>query len=279
MTVPPNANPPPTNAAPTSVVWNPTSTFLVPGTQNVVALFVFVTEDGTASAWAPTQPDTSSAVLAVDFSPGKSVFKGAAFGTNARGQFLYVTDFRLGKIWAFAPNGTSPWLPATSTQVPGTFTDPNIPAGFAPFGIHNIEGNLWVTYAKQDTAKHDDVPGLGNGFVDIFGPSGILIQRFATQGALNSPWAVVRAPWGLGRFAGDILVGNFGDGGVTAWDNSGKFIDYVRGADQNPLVIDGLWAIEMGGGKNSTSNSLYFTAGPNMEMNGLFGMIATGAGM
>jgi uncharacterized protein (TIGR03118 family) len=272
MPVPANANPPPSNAAPTGMVWNPTTGstgFTVPGT-SITAAFIWATEDGTVSAWAPTLPDTSHAVEAANNSPD-AVYKGLAVGTNMHGVFLYATDFRGAKIDVFAPPDFSP---ATSTQIPGGFSDPDIPAGFAPFGIQNINGNLFVTYALQDQKKHDDVAGKGNGFVDVFDTSGKLIGRFASQGTLNSPWGVSRASFAFGGFSGDILVGNFGDGRITAFGNDGKPHGLLRDAmTSKPLAIDGLWTITLGGGRNSDSDVLYFTAGPNGEMDGLFGTI------
>ncbi len=278
MPVSPNANPPPTNAAPTGIVWNPTTTFLVPGTQTA-AVFIWATEDGTISAWAPTLPDTSQAILAADNSGSGlgAVYKGLVFGTNSHGVFLYATDFRNAKIDVFAPNGPNNnglFPAADSAQIPGSFSDPNIPAGFAPFGIQNINGVLFVTYALQNQQKHDDVAGKGNGFVDVFDTDGNLIGRFASQGTLNSPWGVSRASFAFGRFSGDILVGNFGDGRITAFGNDGKSEGLLRDAMTNkPLAIDGLWSLALGGGRNSNSDVLYFTAGPNGEMDGKFGTI------
>jgi len=270
QTVMPNTNP--MNAAPTGMVWNPTTGstgFLVPGT-DITAAFIWATEDGTVSAWAMTLPDASHAVEAVNNSPN-AVYKGLAVGTNTHGVFLYATDFRGAKIDVFAPPDFSP---ANSTQIAGSFTDPNIPSGFAPFGIQNINGNLFVTYALQDQQKHDDVAGKGNGFVDVFDTSGNLIGRFASQGTLNSPWGVSRASFAFGRFSGDILVGNFGDGRITAFGNDGKPHGLLRDAMTNkPLAIDGLWTITLGGGRNSDSDVLYFTAGPNGEADGLFGTV------
>jgi len=270
QTVMPNTNP--MNAAPTGMVWNPTTGstgFLVPGT-DITAAFIWATEDGTVSAWAMTLPDASHAVEAVNNSPN-AVYKGLAVGTNTHGVFLYATDFRGAKIDVFAPPDFSP---ANSTQIAGSFTDPNIPSGFAPFGIQNINGNLFVTYALQDQQKHDDVAGKGNGFVDVFDTSGNLIGRFASQGTLNSPWGVSRASFAFGRFSGDILVGNFGDGRITAFGNDGKPHGLLRDAMTNkPLAIDGLWTITLGGGRNSDSDVLYFTAGPDDEKDGLFGTI------
>src|SRR5215831_812187 len=157
-------NPPQPVAAPTGLVWNPTATFLVPNT-TLPATFIWDTEDGTISAWTGMLTPPDQAVLAVDKSPD-AVYKGLAFGTNVHGVFLFATNFRAGTIDVFAPNGSAGFRPATATEIDGAFTDPKIPAGFAPFGIQNINGDLFVTYAMQDAAKHDDVAGRGNGFVD-----------------------------------------------------------------------------------------------------------------
>jgi len=202
----------PTPATPTGLVWNPTATFLVPNT-NKPATFIFNTEDGTISACTGGLTPPDQAVLAVDNSPG-AVYKGLVFGTNVHGVFLFATNFRAGTIDVFAPNGMAGYRPANASEIDGNFKDPNIPAGFAPFGIQNINGNLFVTYAKQDAAKHDDVAGAGNGFVDIFDTDGHLLRRFASREPLNSPWGVARASFAFGQFSGAILVGNFGNGKI-----------------------------------------------------------------
>jgi uncharacterized protein (TIGR03118 family) len=275
MPVLPNQSPAPHNAAPTGMVWNPTAgatAFLVPGT-TIAAAFIWATEDGTLSAWAPTIPDTTHAVEAVNNSPG-AVYKGLAVGTNVHGVFLYATDFRGAKIDVFAPNGSIGFRPANGTEIPGNFKDLDLPAGFAPFGIQNVNGTLFVTYALQDSAKHDDVAGAGNGFVDIFDTDGNLLQRFASRQTLNSPWGVARASFAFGRFSGDILVGNFGNGQITAFGSEGNSHGVLRDATTNkPVAIDGLWTITLGGGRNSNTDTLYFTAGPNGESDGLFGII------
>jgi uncharacterized protein (TIGR03118 family) len=277
--VDPNNPPSQTPAAPTGLVWNPTTSattgFLVPGT-SIPASFIFDTEDGTISAWAGTIPDPTHAVIAVDNSKTPSaangaVYKGLVFGINAKGGvLLYGTNFRAGTIDVFAPNGSTGFKPAT---IGGNFTDPKIPAGYAPFGIQNINGDLFVTYAKQNKQMHDDVAGPGNGFVDVFDTDGNLLQRFASRGKLNSPWGVARASFAFGRFSGDILVGNFGDGKINAFDSDGNFRGTLKDAEGKPLVIDGLWTLTLGGGRNSSSDTLYFTAGPNGEQDGLFGTI------
>jgi uncharacterized protein (TIGR03118 family) len=271
--VDPNNPPKPTPAAPTGLVWNPTATFLVPKT-TLPATFIWDTEDGTISAWTGGLTPNDQAVLAVDNSPG-AVYKGLAFGTNVHGVFLFATNFRAGTIDVFAPapTGADRFRPATSTEIEGDFTDPNMPDGFAPFGIQNINGDLFVTYALQNEFKHDDVAGAGNGLVDIFDANGHLLQRFASGGALNSPWGVVRASFTFGQFSGDILVGNFGDGKIHAFDSRGKFLGALKDDDGKPIAIDGLWTLTLGGGRNSNSDTLYFTAGPNSESDGLFGTI------
>jgi uncharacterized protein (TIGR03118 family) len=264
----PNNPPNPTPAAPTGLVWNPTTSpttgFLVPGT-NLPASFIWSTEDGTISAWTGGLPVPDAAVLAVDNSPG-AVYKGLVFGVNANGVFLFATNFRAGTIDVFDHN----YQPVATD---GGFNDPSIPAGYAPFGIQNINGDLFVTYAKQNPAKHDDVAGPGHGFVDVFDTDGHLLRRFASRGSLNSPWGVARASFAFGRFSGDILIGNFGNGKINAFESDGRFIDELDGSNGKALVIDGLWMLTLGGGRNSSSDTLYFTAGPNGETDGLFGTI------
>jgi len=267
----PNNPPNPTPAAPTGLVWNPTATFLVPNTTRP-ATFIWDTEDGTISAWTGGLTPPDQAVLAVDNSAG-AVYKGLVFGTNVHGVFLFATNFRTGTIDVFAPNGSAGFRPATSTEIDGNFTDPNIPAGFAPFGIQNINGDLFVTYALQNAAKHDDVAGPGNGFVNIFDTDGHLLRRFASRGALNSPWGVARASFAFGRFSGDILVGNFGNGEINAFDSDGNLRGTLKDGSDTRVVIDGLWTLTLGGGRNSGSDTLYFTAGPNHETDGVFGTI------
>ncbi len=271
-------NPPkPTPAAPTGLVWNPTTStttgFLVPGTKPAkVASFIFDTEDGTISAWTGGLTPPDAAVLAVDNSPG-AVYKGLVFGTNAQGVFLFATNFRAAKIDVFGPAAAVSKGRYVPVATDGGFKDALIPPGYAPFGIQNINGDLFVTYAKQNAQKHDDVAGPGNGFVDVFDTDGHLLQRFASRGKLNSPWGVARASFAFGRFSGDILVGNFGDGKINAFDSEGHYVGSVKDAQGKPLVIDGLWTLTLGGGASSSSDALYFTAGPNGETDGLFGMI------
>ena len=155
----------------------------------------------------------------------------------------------------------------------GGFVDPDIPAGFAPFGIQKIDGDLFVSYAKQNASKHDDVAGRGNGFVDVFDTDGHLLRRFASGRQLNSPWGMTRASFAFGSFSGMILIGNFGDGRVNVFDSGGEFVGELRDSHGKPLVIDGLWTLTLGGGAKSSPDTVYFTAGPNHETDGLFGAI------
>jgi uncharacterized protein (TIGR03118 family) len=267
----PNAPPTPTPAAPTGIIWNPTTNpltaFLVPGT-TLPASFIFVTEDGTISAWTGGLTPPNNAVQAVDNSHTGlgAVYKAVAFGTNVNGDFLYATNFRAGTIDVFDHN----YKPATTD---GGFVDPDIPAGFAPFGIQKIDGDLFVSYAKQNAQKHDDVAGRGNGFVDVFDTDGHLLRRFASRGPLDSPWGITRASFAFGPFSGKILIGNFGNGRIDAFEDNGRFTDELDDAHGKPLVIDGLWTLTLGGGRGSSSDTLYFTAGPDGETNGLFGTI------
>ena len=249
------------------------------------SLFIFDTEDGTIEAWnvnppiAPGIPDPLMAVIVVDNSagggPDGAVYKGLALGANnANGPLLYATNFRTGKIDVFDTNFQSPNPPLS-----GSFTDPKVQHGYAPFGIQNINGQIWVTYAMQDKARHDPVNKPAHGFVDVFDTDGNLIQHFAQHGHLDSPWGLAMAPASFGKFANDILVGNFGDGAINAYDpKSGHWLGTLRGPDGRPLVNDGLWSLTFGGalnsdGSTSSADTLFFSAGLNDEADGLFGTI------
>lgn len=280
VTIPQSAGEPPhTQAAPTGIVWNPDEAhanlgFLIPagdGGNGAPAIFMFDSEDGTIIAWnggaqAMRVVDNFNIPPSANPALNGSVYKGLALGTNATGNFLFATNFRQGRIDVFDSN----FAPAT---LDGAFDDPKIPAGFAPFGIRNINGEIWVTYAKQDAARHDDVAGPGNGFVDIFDTDGHLVGRFATRGQLNSPWGLALIPEGFGSIGGDVLVGDFGDGRINVFSLDGNFVDQLKGTDHKPITIDGLWTLTFGGGLHSSPETLYFAAGPAGEMNGLFGRI------
>lgn len=257
------------HSAPTGEVINVTRGFLVPGT-SLPAAFIFSTEDGTISAWAgglTTNP--TSAFLAADNSASGAVYKGLAFGTTASGNFLYATNFHSGAIDVF----DSTFQPA-GAKILGNFQDKAIPPGYAPFGISNISGNLFVTYAKQDADKHDDLRGPGHGYVDVFDTEGRLLQHFAQGGLLNSPWAVALAPAGFGKLSNTVLIGNFGSGAINAYDLKGKFQEQLEDRNGRPITISGLWGLYFGGAAAAAPDTLFFTAGSDHEAHGLFGSIA-----
>lgn len=255
-------------SAPTGQLFNPTSDFQL--SPNRPARFIFVTEDGTISGWNPSV-NATHAVLEVNNS-ASAVYKGVTMGNNGSGNFLYAANFHDGTVDVFDKN----FNPA---HLSGSFTDPNLPSGYAPFDIQNIGGKLYVTYALQDAAKHDDMAGPGNGYVDVFDLNGNLVKRLVSKGPLNSPWGETLAPNGFGPFAGDLLVGNFGNGEINAFNPaSGAFLGTLKDANGNPISIDGLWGLTFGGGgAGGNPNLLYFTAGiPGnglKEDHGLFGSL------
>jgi len=259
--------PPPggTISTPTGVIFNSTTDFVVSAnTHSAAARFIFATEDGTISGWNPSV-DPTNAILAVDNSTSNAVYKGLAMAVKDGRNFLYATDFHNGFVQVF----DSSFNPA------GTFTDDDLPTGFAPFGIANLGGNLFVTFALQDADAHDDVKGPGNGFVDVFDPAGHLIRRLISHGALNSPWGLAIAPAGFGPGSKKLLVGNFGNGKINSYVlASGQFTGPLRDTEGAPIIIDGLWALTFGNGSVAgQTTDLFFTAGPNDEQDGLFGRI------
>jgi uncharacterized protein (TIGR03118 family) len=251
---------------PTGQVQNSTRAFTL--ANGNPASFIFATEDGTISAW---NTGTVAQIMA-DNSAANAVYKGLALNPSATAPLLYAANFRSGKIDVFS--GTF-----AAATVPGGFTDPNLPAGFAPFNIWALAGKLYVTYAKQDANKLLDVAGAGNGFVDAFDFDGNLLSRVVSNGALNSPWGVAIAPAGWGVFGGALLVGNFGDGTINAFDlANGNQLGTLAGPNGSPIVITGLWAIVFGnGGRGGDPNTLYFAAGiPNgsTAKRGILGSLA-----
>jgi uncharacterized protein (TIGR03118 family) len=263
-------------SAPTGQVFNTfdntTSDFVITKNgKSGPAFFLFATEDGTISGWNPNVDPTHS-VIAVDRSNAVdttgdlgAVYKSLTLVTTPAGKFLYASNFRFGTIEVFD----------THFNLVDVLRDPSISAGFAPFGVNNVAGTLFVTFAKQNAAKHDDVAGNGNGFVDAFAPGTNVLHRFATRGKLDSPWAVTLAPSAFGFFGGDILVGNFGDGRINVFDHStGRFLGRMTSGDSDSIVIPGLWGLRFGSGAlGAGTNALFFTAGTNNEADGLFGEI------
>ena len=230
------------------------------------ASFIFVTEDGTLSAWA-NAVDPAHAILLVDNS-NTAVYKGLALVTSPAPQ-LYAANFKAGTIDVFDDH----FKPVTLSS--GAFTDPAIPAGFAPFNIWYLNGNLYVAYAKQDANKKFDVPAPGNGFVDAYDYTGKLLRHLVAKGPLNSPWGMAIAPSTFGQFAGALLVGNFGDGTINAFETTGGgFLGTLQDASGMNIVIPGLWSLLFGNGSSGgDKDALYFTAGPGGEKHGLLGSI------
>lgn len=261
----------PTGGAATGIIANATTSF--PVATGKAASFIFCTEDGTISGWN-SSVNATVAIITVDNTKAGSVFKGCVTGGTAAAPVLYATDFHNGVVDMFDAN----FKPIASTTA---FVDSSIPAGFAPFGIANLGGKIYVSYAKQDAAKHDDVAGAGNGYVDVFDASGTLITQLISKGALNSPWGMQIAPSTFGQFSGALLVGNFGDGTINAFDSAkGTSLGALKDSTGHTLTIAGLWGLLFGnGGRGGDTSTLYFTAGipgpygEKVESHGLFGSI------
>lgn len=259
--------PPPSGSAPTGAVYNGSSSFQVTANgKSGSALFIFDTEGGTIAGWSPGV-DLNNAVQARDFSTlgAGAEFKGLAIGSSGGSNYLYAADFGNGLVEQLDSN----------FNIVRSFTDPSVAPGYSPFGIQTIGNQLFVTYALKN--GKDDVQGPGNGYVDIFNLDGTFVQRLVSAGGqINSPWALDLAPSSFGQFAGDLLVGNFGDGTISVFDPSnGNFLGQLLGNNGMPLIIDDLWALRNGnGGAGGDANSVYFTAGINDEADGLFGAIS-----
>lgn len=227
--------------------------------------FIFSTEDGSIAGWRGALGTNAETLF--DRTGAGAIYKGLAIGSTGGSTYLYASDFHNGAIDVFGPSGL--------TSLTGNFMDPTLPSGYAPFNIQAFGSTLYVTYAKQDADAEDDVPGLGNGFVDTFDLNGNFIKRLISGGPLDSPWGLAFAPAGFGPFGGDLLVGNFGNGWINVFDpNTGMYIDSLRDNLGNPLVIHGLWGLAFGNGAAAgPTDTLYFTAGIGFEEHGLFGSI------
>lgn len=253
-------------STPTGQVQNSTAGFLLANGNK--ASFIFCTEDGTVSAWN----GGTAAAMMLDLSGAGTIYKGMAIATAAEGPLLYLANFSYGKIDVVDTN-------FKLASVPGGFGDPNLPAGYAPFNIWNVNGKLYVMYAKQDPSKKNDQAGKGNGVVNIFDLEGNLLQRLASGGPLNSPWGVAVSGGGWGAFSNAVLIGNFGDGHINAFDpKTGNLLGTVQDAAGTPIVIQGLWAILFGNGASGgDAKYLYFVAGitnGDTKVHGLLGSLA-----
>jgi uncharacterized protein (TIGR03118 family) len=251
---------------PTGQVRNDSSDFKVDaGTGLVASRFIFATESGKIYGWNGVGTTAIEAVATSD-----AIYLGLAIGSVGSANYLYAANFHAGTVDVF--NGT--WGPG---NLPGTFTDPSLPEGYAPFGIQAIGGLIYVAYALQNEDGDEEVAGEGFGYVDAFDTAGNFIERVASAGELNAPWGLAMAPAKFGKFSGDLLVGNFGDGRIHAfrkgedgWEEHGV----MKGTDHRPIEIDGLWGIGFGNGANAgPTNTLFFAAGPDEETHGLFGSI------
>lgn len=250
----------PGGGAPTGQVFNSTNDFQLP--TGGKAFFIFAGENGDLSAWNPAQG--TSAVLVAPSRGG--VYKGLALVSTSHGSRLLAANFHAGRIDVF--NGSFHRVDSD-----GRFRSVGIPHGYAPFNVAVLGNRVFVSYAKQDADRHDDVAGAGHGFVNVFDLTGRFEQRFASRGVLNSPWALTLAPAGFGDFSGDVLIGNFGDGRIHAFNEHGRLVGTLRDTSGKPLVIDGLWALKPGNGVSGASSDLWFSAGPAGETHGLLGIL------
>ena len=248
------------NAAPTGLIFNNTTSFEVsPG---ATARFIFADENGNIEAW------NTGASAVIKQSVAGASYKGLAIGTNATGDFLYAANFAQGKVDVFDKN-------FASASLGGNFTDPGVPAGYAPFGIQNINGNIYVAYALKEAGGDEEMPGPGLGIVSVFDANGNFIRRVATGGTLNAPWGITLAPNNFGPFSGDLLIGNFGDGTINAFDLLTDAFEGQLKKSGSVISIEGLWGIGFGNGASAGPiNSLFFAAGIEDEHHGLFGRIS-----
>jgi len=246
--------------APTGQVFNSTDGFRLP--TGGKALFIFAGEGGQLSAWNRAQG--TSAVLV---SPSRGgVYKGLALVSTGHHNRLLAANFGAGRIDVF--NSSFHRVPSA-----GRFRSVGIPRGYAPFNVAVLGNRVFVSYAKQDAAKHDDVAGAGHGFVNVFDLAGRFQQRFASRGVLDSPWGMTLAPRGFGDFSGDVLIGNFGDGRIHAFNRHGRLLGTLRDPHGKPLAIDGLWGLRPGNGVSGGTSDVWFSAGPDGEAHGLLGIL------
>jgi uncharacterized protein (TIGR03118 family) len=230
-------------------------------------IFIFASEDGTISGWRGALGGTAETLA----TRSGAVYKGITLITTASGPVLLAANFSEGTLDAYGANLT----------LMAQYKDPKAPRGYAPFNVQSLAGMVFVTFAKQDAAKHDDVPGRGHGLIDVFDPATGMFHRFATGKnaggklqEINSPWGLALSPTNFGGHADQLLVGNFGSGTIMAFDADGKFRGLLEGRHERTIVIDGLWGLAFGnGGRAGRPGTLYFSAGPNGESNGLFGAL------
>ncbi|HJY39718.1 MAG TPA: TIGR03118 family protein [Steroidobacteraceae bacterium] len=255
---------------PTGIVFSAGTDFVVTkGGVSGPARFIFATEQGNLAGWAPNVDATHAVFVPKDPNDkDESVYTGLALGGNGTTHLLYAANFLQGRVDVF--DGTF-----KPVSVPGGFRDRHLPGRFSPFGIQAINGDIYVTYAKQNAEGDEEVQGQGLGFVNVFDPDGRLLRRVATRGVLNAPWGLALAPASFGKFGGALLVGNLGDGTINAFGPlTGRFLGTLRDRDNRRLRLDGLWGMQFGNGiLNQKTNQLFYAAGPNDEEDGVYGVI------
>ncbi len=228
--------------------------------------FLFVSEDGTVSGWRGALGSTAETL---QIASSANLYKGATFATTGGHSYLYVANFASGNIDVMKGDAGAP-------NLTGTFTDPSMPAGYAPFNVQVLHGSIFVTFAQQVSGSEDEAHGAGLGIVDQFDLNGNLIARVGTGGKLDAPWGLAIAPASFGWAAGDLLVGNFGDGTVSVFDiATDKFLGQLKNQNGSALSLEGLWGLIPGnGGGAGSMDSIYFSAGPGDEGHGLFGALS-----
>lgn len=255
------------DGAPTGQVFNDTTGFLVPGT-SLVSRFIFASEHGSIDAWSNALVPNTAAVHAA--SVDGATYKGLALVHASAGPMLLAANFTGGSIDVFDSS-------FTHVQSAGMFEDSSLPSGYAPFNVAVIGDRVFVTYALREAGGVDDVSGPSHGIIDTYSVDGQFLSRFATHGALNSPWGLAVAPSTFGRFAGDLLVGNFGDGRIHAFNlTTGENEGVVRDQSHKPIVIDGLWGLIVGDASSGGTDTVWFSAGPGDEEHGLLGILRAG---
>jgi uncharacterized protein (TIGR03118 family) len=254
----------------TGTVFNPGGGFVVSDGHghSGSSTFLFDTEDGQIVGWSPAVPPPAPSTQGqIAMTTPGGVYKGLTLADDAGAPRLYASNFAAGTVDVF-DDSFSP------VMVPGAFKDKKIPKGYAPFGIQVLGGKIYVTYAKQDSMKHDEVDGPGRGFVDVYSTHGKLLKRLIRRTGLNAPWGLALAPAGWGRLSGDLLVGNFGDGRIHAYNiHSGRMVSTLKDTHGHVLSIDGLWGLRPGNGTAGDTNAVMFSAGLDGEAHGLLGAL------
>jgi uncharacterized protein (TIGR03118 family) len=254
---------------PTGTVFNSSPDFVVhSGAASGPALFLWASQVGVISGWNPNVPPPPPSHTAQIGTTADAVYTGLAIGNANGANYLYAADFEHGHIDVYDKD-------FHTAHLDGSFSDPNIPNSYSPFNVHAIAGRIYVTYAQQNHKEPDEETDRGSGFVDVFDTSGHLLQRLIKGNHLNAPWGLALAPGNFGPFSNALIVGNFGNGHLQAFDpGSGRFLGELDDASGKPIVIDGLWGLIFGNGVTAgDSNALYFAAGPEDETHGLFGSL------